>query len=129
MKIITRVVEHLIINTNPHLGTSLALLFTCTLDLLNPVLMFVLFQAVNQHKSEILADCLVCDISGANFRQNSIDLGLRLTLFRHYFPGSFLFNYFMSQLFHFIIVQHGFQFVNGRFHYLDQIRFTPHLLC
>ena len=69
MKIITRVVEHPIIDTNPHLGMSLALLFTCTSDLLNLVLMFILFQAVNQHESEILADHLVCDISGTNFCQ------------------------------------------------------------
>ena len=78
----TRVVEHPIIDTDPHLGMSLALLFTHTSNLLNPVLTFVLFQAVNQHESEILADRLVCNISSANFHQNSIGLGLRLTLFR-----------------------------------------------
>jgi len=123
------VVEHPKINTGPHLGTSLALLVTCTSDLLNPVLMFILFQAINQCESEILADHLICDITSTNFCQNLIDFRLRLSMFSCYLLGLFLLEYSSSQLLQLIIIQHGFWLVNGRLCYLNWIGLTPHLLC
>src|SRR5260370_38185257 len=109
IEIKTRVVEHPIIDARPHLGMSLALLVTHTSDLLNPVLMFILFQAVNQCKSEILADCLICNIPSMNFRQNLIDFRLGLSMFSHYLLGLFLLEYSLSQLLQLIVIQHRFQ--------------------
>src|SRR5258708_33564934 len=128
MKIITRVVEHLIIDTDPHLGMSLALLFT-------PLRIFSTWcshsscfkPSINMSlRSSLIISSAISPVQTFTKFNRSWTW---TTLFRCYFPGSFLFNYFTSQLLHFIIVQHGFQFVHGRFCYLNWIRFTPHLLC
>ncbi len=123
------VVEHPKIDTRPHLGTSLALLVTCSSDLLFPVLSFILFQTIYQCNSEILANHLICDITSTNFHQDSIDFRLGPGMFSCYLLGLFLLKYSSSQLLQLIIIQHGFRLVNGRLHYLNWIRLTPHLLC